>query len=369
MLIRFIRRYLPDSLRPLARWVKYRLQPRPSLTSLKAAQAAQMSDSPEYEAKLAAERRTFDSQTEVHNLPEIFHYWSNKFLRPMFEAYGFSNPDQFFAKYLAEAAARTQMAAPRFLSIGSGNCDTEIRVAGMLVQAGLKEFTIECLELSPEMLARGEADALAQGVRAHLVFTRADFNRWRAKHQYDGMMANQSLHHVLALEHLFDAVKDGLHPRGLFITSDMIGRNGHQRWPEALAVVQKFWQELPNHARYNLQLRRQEQQFMDWDCAVDGFEGIRAQEVLPELVKRFNFSLFIGFSNVVDVFIDRGFGHHLDPNSAKDQQFIDRLHAYDEQALASGEYTPTKVVAVMCLTQEPGQFSRGLRPEQCIRKP
>ncbi len=33
-------------------------------------------------------------------LPRIFHYWSNKYLRPMLEEFGVSNPDQFFAKYL-----------------------------------------------------------------------------------------------------------------------------------------------------------------------------------------------------------------------------------------------------------------------------
>lgn len=364
MFIPLLRRYLPHSLRPFARWLNYRL--RPSSTVTYPVEPLSLDD---YEAKLAAERRTFDVQTEVHDLPDIFHYWSNKFLRPMFEQYGFSNPDQFFAKFLAEAARRTQSQSPRFLSVGSGNCDTEVRVAVLLKQAGLRNFTIECLELSPEMLARGAVDAQAQSVSEHLIFTSADFNRWRAKQRYDGVMANQSLHHVLALEHLFDAIKDGLHPGGLFITSDMIGRNGHQRWPEALSVVQKFWQELPDASRYNLQLKRQEQQFMDWDCAVDGFEGIRAQEVLPELIKRFNFSLFIAFSNVVDVFIDRGFGHHLDPNSAKDQNFIDRLHEYDEQALARGEYTPTKLVAVMCLTDEPGEYSRGLTPERCVRLP
>ncbi len=30
-------------------------------------------------------------------------------------------------------------------------------------------------------------------------------------------------------------------PHGRFIVSDMIGRNGHMRWPEALAIVQEFW--------------------------------------------------------------------------------------------------------------------------------
>jgi len=33
---------------------------------------------------------------DVHALPGIFHYWSDKYLRPKLEAFGFSNPDQFF---------------------------------------------------------------------------------------------------------------------------------------------------------------------------------------------------------------------------------------------------------------------------------
>ena len=328
-----------------------------------------------YAAKIAAERATFDDQGEIHALPPIFHYWSNKYLRPMLEEYGFSNPDQFFVKFLREAARRTGSAAPKFLSIGSGNCDIEVRIAIQLKQAGLQNFTIECLELSPLMLARGRADALAHGVGEHIILTLSDFNRWQASPGtvpalplFDAVMANQSLHHVQELEHLFDAIKAALLPAGLFITSDMIGRNGHMRWPESLAVVNRFWLELPNSYRYNRQLRRREALYKNWDCSTEDFEGIRAQDVLRELIKRFNFKLFIAASSVVDIFIDRAFGHHFDVTKASDLDFVDRLHAYDEQALANGELTPTRLLGVMCLTNEVGQFSRGLKPENCVRE-
>ncbi len=383
MLMRLIYQYIPDWLRPFARRVRRTLWPVRliSATPVEAIAIKELvvADSPndlaqptikqnaEYAAKIQAERATFDDQSEIHALPAIFHYWSNKYLRPMLEEYGFSNPDQFFVKYLIEAANRTGSVEPKFLSIGSGNCDTEVRLALLLKQAGLQVFTIECLELSPAMLARGQIDALAQGVAEHFLFTVTDFNCWQARYKFDAVLANQSLHHVLELEHLFDAIKIALLPAGLFISSDIIGRNGHMRWPESFAVVNRFWLELPHSYRYNRQLRRHEALFRNWDCSSEGFEGIRAQDVLPELIKRFNFKLFIAASSVVDVFIDRAFGHHFDVAQAWDLDFIDRLHAYDEQALLSGELTPTRFLGVMCLTDETGQFSRGLKPENCVR--
>ena len=368
-----IRQHLPDWLRPLVRKVRNLMRSisRPSAPVINIKGASVPAEASAFDAdyafKLNAERNTFDEQAEVHNLPEIFHYWSNKYLRPMFEQYGFSNPDQFFVNYLREAAQRTGNACPRFLSVGAGNCDTEIRVAVALKSLGLLDFTIECLELSPPMLARGQADAQAQGVVDHLIFTETDFNRWQPKQKYDAVMANQSLHHVLKLEHLFDAIKAALVPEGLFITSDMIGRNGHMRWPESLKVVHEFWRELPESYRFNRQLRRHETLYKNWDCSSEGFEGIRAQDILPELLKRFHFKLFIAASSVVDIFIDRGFGHHFDVKKAWDLDFVDRLHAYDEAALARGELTPTRLVAVMTLGAEAGEYSRDLKPENCIR--
>ena len=111
------------------------------------------------------------------------------------------------------------------------------------------------------MLARGRADAEVHSLSQHLKFTQADFNNWNASTDYEVVVANQSLHHVISLEHLFDAIKSSLHPKGLFLTSDMSGRNGHMRWPESLTIVQRFWQALPESYRYNQQLRRHEARY------------------------------------------------------------------------------------------------------------
>src|ERR1700749_4788279 len=117
-----------------------------------------------YAEKLATETANYKNVENVHDLPEIFHYWSNTHIRPMFEQFGFSNPDQFFKKYLRESAQRCGGGPPRFVSVGSGNCDTEVRVAKALLEEGFDDFTIECVDMNPHMLRRGEEMAASEGV-------------------------------------------------------------------------------------------------------------------------------------------------------------------------------------------------------------
>lgn len=94
--------------------------------------------------------------------------------------------------------------------------------------------------------------------------------------------------------------------------------------------------ELPAAYRYNVMLRRHEETYLDGDCSGEGFEGIRAQGILPRLRERFGFELFLGFANVIDAFIGRCFGPHFDPARTWDREFIDRVHAQDEAEILAG---------------------------------
>lgn len=324
----------------------------------------------EYAAKMARELENFREVANVHDLPEIYHYWSNKYLIPLFEECGFSTVEQFFAMHLLACTKTVNLPHHHFISIGSGNGDLEVAVSGLLREAGLENFTMECLEINPAMTVRGRHLALQKGLTDHMLFTVGDFNTWHPEKIYSGIMANHSLHHVTNLEGLFGAMKGALHFGGKVVVSDMIGRNGHQRWPEALEIVQKFWEELPETYRYNRQLNRYEEQFMNWDCAQESFEGIRAQDILPLLVDRFDFETFIGFTNVTNIFVDRGFGHNFDPEGDWDRAFIDRVHATDEANILSGHLKPTQMLAVMT----PGiaqshHYARGLSPRMSVRDP
>jgi SAM-dependent methyltransferase len=329
------------------------------------------SSSSEYSGRLAAEIATFENDEVVHDLPEIFHYWSNKYLLPKIQAFGFVNPDDFFVTQLAVRMDGAAIDKYRFISIGAGNCDTEIRIARALVARGYKSFSIECLDLNPTMLDRGRNQARDAGLDDCILPQQGDFNQWKPVDSYHAVIANQSLHHVANLEGLFDAIRDAITTtNGVLITSDMIGRNGHQRWPEALTIVQEFWDRLPTQYKYNHQLKRTEEKFVNWDCATEGFEGIRAQDILPLLQQRFHFDLFVPFSNVISPFIDRSFGPNFDATSETDRQLIDEIHSRDEVEIASGRITPTQMFAVLSVDKSRQQVHiPGLTPEICTRRP
>jgi SAM-dependent methyltransferase len=322
----------------------------------------------DYEARLAAEERMYRDEVDVHSLPEIFHYWSNRYVRPKLEAFGFSSPEGMFRKYLGEQFERDPGRPKRFVSFGSGNCDMEIDLAFDFRARGHSNFVIDCVDLNPAMLQRGRVSAAHREVTAHLNFVQADFNQWAPEHEYDSVIANQALHHVLNLEGLFAHIKSSLRPRGTLILSELVGRNGHQRWPEALEIVHEFWRKLPPSYRFNRKLQRYEEMYLNYDCSGDGFEGIRAQDILPLLLENFHFHVFIAVANVIGPFVERAFGYNFDAQASWDRSFIDALHQRDEREFASGRIKPTHIFAV--LGTDPGVqtlFHPPLTPEFSVR--
>ena len=96
---------------------------------------------------------------------------------------------------------------------------------------------------------------------------------------------------------------------------------------------------------------------------------MRAQDILPLLVQRFQFHVFIAFGNIIDPFVERSFGPNFHLDAPADRSFVDRVHARDEELLRSGAITPTHLIAA--LANHPAgspRFSRGLTPERCVRK-
>ena len=244
-------------------------------------------------------------------------------------------------------------------------------LAKSLTELGYDNFTIECMDINQVMFERGKQLASGQGVADKISFLQADFNLWQATKKYHLILANQSLHHVVELEHLYDHIKLALTDQGKFITSDVIGRNGHQRWPEAIDLLKPIWKNMPKRYKYNHAFRQFENRVINHDCSTEGFEGIRAQDVLPLLVERFDFELFIPFANIIMVFIDRMFGPNFDANNPEDLAFIDFIHELDEKHIAAGNIKPTQMLAVMgkqpVLENQP--LYSAMSPKDAIRLP
>jgi SAM-dependent methyltransferase len=174
----------------------------------------------------------------------------------------------------------------------------------------------------------------------------ADLNTWLPSTKLDGAIAHHSLHHIVELEHLFAGVASALKPSGVFVSADMIGRNGHMRWPEVESVISRLWKVLPDRYKTQHQLGKFHEEFVNWDFSKSGF-GIRTQVVLPLLVQNFDFSTFFAYGNLIDIFIERGYGHNLDPTNLYDTSLIELLEYLNEVLIDARFIMPTMMISAM----------------------
>jgi ubiquinone/menaquinone biosynthesis C-methylase UbiE len=350
-----LKKYVPAPLRPYARALKQAITPRKRMT---------------YEERLKAELHVFSAKQQIYDLPAIAHYWSNKFLVPMIEPLGFRNSMEMFRNHIAQVCARYPDQTCSVLSIACGDSAPDINTAQWLLENNIRNFQFECRDLNEEVLSRGRHSASEKGLDHHFTFVPSDINAWEPDRQYHVVLAIQCLHHFVELERLFDKIQRLLHPSGFFMTDDMIGRNGHRRWPEAKKHVKRLWKELPMEYKRNHSFGTQDKRVDDRDYYEGSFEGIRSQDILPLLVKRFHFEAFAGFGNIVDVFIDPRYGPNFDPQKEWDRTFIDKVHALDIREIDSGRVKPTHMYAAMTVTPVANpKFIRHWNAEFCVRHP
>jgi hypothetical protein len=326
--------------------------------------------STDYDRKLHEQQQQYANVEDIHALPEIFHYWSNRHLRPRLNTVAKADsPVEFYGKAFL-AAIESSRTDAKFASLGSGDATVEVEVAQFLLRNGLSDFTIRCLEVAPVLANRANERIESLNLQKFVSVEHCDLNSWSpAANSLHGVMANHSLHHMVELETIFDAVRRGLTDHGIFATNDVIGRNGHMRWPEVKSWIDSLWPTLPSRLKYNHPLKRQEESFLDWDCSVEGFEGIRAQDILPLLCKRFHFSTFLPYGGLVDIFIDRGFGHNFSMTNDYDARLIDFLEFANQELIDGGRIKPTMMFATMhkLPSQSPVALHRGWTPEFCVR--
>jgi SAM-dependent methyltransferase len=347
-----LKRCIPRRFRPVLRKYVYALFP-----SLR------------YANRVQQELENYAGIEEVHDLPPIAHYWSHKYLIPMLEPFGIQSAVELIRTSIARVCTGRPAETISILSIGSGNCSIEIGIAEWLRDQSIENYVFECVDINPDFLSRAQGLAGEKAIASHFTFERFDVNVWQVSRQYDVILAIQSLHHFVELEVLFDKVHRALKPDGYFISDDMIGRNGHQRWPEALKHIRRIWRSLPDKYKYNHSLKTIEKTFQNADYSDSGFEGIRAQDILALLTQHFGFELFIAFGNIIDPFIDRAFGPNFDPADESDRAFIDRIQTLDQAEIEGGRVKPTHMIAVMTKEQSSRtRMHKHLSPQFCIRR-
>jgi hypothetical protein len=150
----------------------------------------------------------------------------------------------------------------------------------------------------------------------------------------------------------------------------MIGRNGHMRWPETLNFVNAFWAVIDPSKKLNHQLKVTHENFVNFDCSKEGFEGVRSQDILPLLISHFSFSAFLATGGLIEIFVDRGYGPNYSSDNLQDIEFIDSIADLNDRLIALGLIKPTMLFAEMGKkgVSKSAKLYKGLRPEFCVRE-
>lgn len=294
-----------------------------------------------------AERVAFSAtpQYQGETLPPIFDYWSGRFLAPDAQRLGIGSPEGFFLDHVRRRAADERRPV-RVLSAGAGACGMEIELAARLQADGIPARII-CLDFNRALLHRAEAMAKERGVAAAMAFEVRDCNQPFDLREQDAIIVNQFFHHVTELETFCRSLRRSLATRGVLLSSDIVGRNGHQLWPDVERLVQQAWTTLPPGQRHDRHFNTAPERYRPVNHAAYSNEGVRAQDIVGCLLAEFDFELFFSFGGAIVPFVERRIGFNFDPQQAADRAWIDHVQALDSAALAAGRYPAANMIAAL----------------------
>lgn len=292
-----------------------------------------------------AERIAFSltPQYQSDTLPSIFHYWSGRYPAPTAQQLGIGSPEAFYLDHILKAAQQSSTPL-RVMSLGSGAASMEIDLADQLRAANVAA-QITCVDFNPGLMRSASASAKARGLDPWITFETLDCNLPFERPAQDIIIVNQFFHHVTELEIFCASLRKSLAPQGVLLSSDIIGRNGHQLWPDVETEVQRIWAGLLPEQQFDRYFNARQSRYQSVNHAAYSNEGVRAQDIVRCLSAEFDFELFFSFGAAIVPFVERRIGFNFDPGIERDRDLIDRVEAIDTAAIAEGRYPTANMIA------------------------
>lgn len=316
----------------------------------------------------AAEKIAFVvlSDYQANTLPPIFHYWSAKYLAPQLAKFEINSPEGLYFREAVRMARSPEVRGKlKITSLGSGAGHMELDLLDRLLKLGV-DAELHCVDFNPSLKKAAMGRARRMELEHAFEFYVEDCNNLASDRRYDVIIVNQFFHHVEELEFFCSSIKRQLEPHGVLLTCDVVGQNGHVLWPSVDGAVQRWWKQLPERLRFDRYFNQKVEEYVSVDHSAYSNEGIRAQDVVKNLLDSFHFEVFITYGAAIVPFIERRIGFNFDPNLSDDSAIISRIADADERSVNSGAYPASNMIAVlrhstaMCTTRfhpvSPHQF-------------
>jgi SAM-dependent methyltransferase len=222
------------------------------------------------------------------------------------------------------------------LSLGSGYGIVE-RVG---IEAGIAE-RFEAYDISPEAVEVAREEAEKAGIGDRIEYAAADLNTIELEPgRYGAVFAAQTLHHIEALEHLLDQIRESLTPEGLLVVNEYVGPARFQFPDEYLSLMDGLLAVLPESHRRSLKdgsvkeraVRPKEKEVYD----VDPSESVRSDEIMGLLEERFEIVYRADFGGTLLQFVLSDIAGNFDPADPKDVAMIDLVCLYERTLIEQG---------------------------------
>jgi hypothetical protein len=116
-------------------------------------------------------------------------------------------------------------------------------------------------------------------------------------------------------------------------------------------------------------MRSDRESFVDHDCSNEGFEGIRAQDILYLILNRFKPHKFFAFGGFIEVLVDRGYGPGFDNENEWDRKFVLAMAKINDMMLDAGMIKPTSMMAHFTKDDLGSTFYRQRDARKSVRMP
>jgi SAM-dependent methyltransferase len=294
------------------------------------------------------ESRKFDEESQVfgvngniHDLPNIAHWFSEEILSGQLLTHtGSKSYEELILKSIKDLRKIDEILVLVSLGAGHGQMESELLKKVAIFSPGDTHF------YSIDLFSPNDTtETVIDGKKYTLTRISQDLNNAAFPENAKLIIVSHALHHFLALEEIFESIcRILLCNSGYLVISDIVGRNGHMRWHESLRAIRRIWSALPIEKRYNHQLDAIWQSFENWDCSREGFEGIRSEDILKLLFAYFEVDGAYFWGGISDPFIDRGFGHNFNPSDSRDIETIKKILTVESILTEYGYVTPTQVI-------------------------
>lgn len=219
----------------------------------------------------------------------------------------------------------------RMLSLGSGNCSSELKFASY------DNFSeILCTDIAEKPLKAAEKISKEKYLN-NIKFEIHDANKIKlTENHYDIVYFRASLHHFKNIESLIrDKIKRTLKPNGLLIIDEFVGPSRLQFSKYQIRAINKALNLIPIIYR-----KRYKQKFYKNKVygpglirmiLADPSECIDSQNILPSINKYFNTVYEVGYGGNILFFTLKDLAHHFVELNNEKERILNKLFRYEDQ--------------------------------------